>query len=55
MCLYVIKMSGQSLIDICESIQPNLFGMVIERLFILEVQKISGITEKKICTVGLAK
>jgi hypothetical protein len=29
--------------------------MVAERLFILEIQKISGTTEKKICTVGLAK
>jgi hypothetical protein len=29
--------------------------MVVERLFLLELQKVSGVTEKKICSVGLAK
>jgi CAS/CSE protein, C-terminus len=42
-------------VQICDSIQPNLFGMVVERLFLLELQKVSGVTEKKICSVGLAK
>ena len=55
MCLYVVKFSGAGLVDSCDSIQPNLFGMVIERLFILEVQKVAGATEKKICTVGLTR
>ena len=55
MCLYVVKFSGASLVESCDSIQPNLFGMVVERLFILEVQKVAGATEKKICTVGLTR
>jgi len=41
--------------ELCDSIQPNLFRMVIERLVILEVQKVSGLTEKKICAVGMTK
>ena len=32
-----------------------MFGMVIERLVVLEVQKVSGLTEKKICAVGMIK
>ena len=55
MCLYVVKFDGASLIQVCDSIQPSLFGMVVERLFLLELQKVSGTTEKKICSVGLAK
>ncbi len=55
MCLYVVKFNGTSLVETCDSIQPNLFGMVVERLFILEVQKVAGTTEKKICTVGLTR
>jgi exportin-2 (importin alpha re-exporter) len=55
MCLYVVRFSGPSLIETCDSIQPNLFAMVVERLFIPEVQKVAGSTEKKICTVGLTR
>lgn len=33
----------------------RLFGMVIEKLFIAEVQKVSGSTERKICAVGMTK
>ncbi len=32
-----------------------MFGMVCERLFVLEVQKVSGSTERKICAVGMTK
>lgn len=33
----------------------RLFGMVIEKLFVAEVQKVSGTTERKICAVGMTK
>ena len=33
----------------------RLFGMVIEKLFMAEVQKVSGTTERKICAVGITK
>ena len=29
--------------------------MVVEKLFIAEVQKVSGTTERKICAVGMTK
>lgn len=53
--LYTCHYGGDSLQDLCDSIQPNLFGMVIQRLVILEVQKVSGVNEKKICAVGMTK
>jgi len=53
--LYTCHHGGQSVQELIDSIQPNMFGMVIDRLVILEVQKVSGIVEKKICAVGLTK
>ena len=38
-----------------DSIQNGMFGMVCERLIVLEVQKVSGLTEKKICALGIIK
>ncbi len=32
-----------------------MFGMVLEKLVIAEVQKVSGSTERKICAVGITK
>lgn len=32
-----------------------MFMMVIERLFLLDLQKVSGNLERKICAVGVAK
>ena len=33
----------------------RMFGMVVEKLFVAEVQKVSGSTERKICAVGMTK
>jgi exportin-2 (importin alpha re-exporter) len=32
-----------------------MFGMVIEKLFIQDLQKVSGTSEKKICAAGVTK
>ena len=32
-----------------------MFGNVLEKLYIPEVQKVSGALEKKICQVGMTK
>ena len=53
--LYISKYGGTNFQEIVDSIQPNLFGMVCERLIILEVQKVTGNTEKKICAVGMTR
>ena len=38
--MYTCHYGGQTVQEIIDSIQPNMFGMVIERLVILEVQKV---------------
>ncbi|XP_041358734.1 exportin-2-like [Gigantopelta aegis] len=53
--LYAIKFGGQSLVDMVDTIQPKMFGMVIEKLYLQDLQKISGHIEKKICAVGVTK
>ena len=52
---YSCHYGGDSVQELCDNLQPGLFRMVIERLVILEVQKVSGQTEKKICAVGMTK
>ena len=32
-----------------------MFGMVLEKLYIADLQKVSGQQEKKICAVGVTK
>merc|ERR1719336_3741745 len=55
--VFVIKNSGSKLIEMIDSIQPGMFGMVCDSLIVRDgtVQKISGTTEKKISAVGLTK
>ena len=53
--LFAGKYGGSLLITTIDSIQPKLFQMVVERLFVLDVQKVSGQTERKICAVGITK
>ncbi len=55
MSLFAGKYGGSSLIKTVESIQPKLFLMVIERLYLSNVQKVSGHTERKICAIGITK
>ena len=49
------QFGGPALVDAIESIQPQMFKMVVERLYIQDVQKVSGTTERKICAVGITK
>ena len=53
--LFAGRFGGSVLIETIESIQPQMFKMVIERLFLQDVQKVSGTTERKICAVGITK
>jgi len=53
--LFAIKYSTSDLITILDGIQPNLFAMVVERLIVLEIQRVSGALERKICAVGLTR
>ena len=42
MSLFAGKVGAQQLIETIESIQEGLFGMVVEKIFVAELQKISG-------------
>ncbi|ESP05357.1 hypothetical protein LOTGIDRAFT_205558 [Lottia gigantea] len=53
--LYAIKFGATNLIEMIDTIQPKMFSMVVERLYIQDLQKISGSVEKKICAVGVTK
>lgn len=53
--LFAGKYGGSPLVQTVESIQPKLFLMVVERLFLPDVQKVSGQTERRICAVGITK
>ena len=53
--LFAGKYGGSALVETVDSIQPKLFQMVVERLFIPDVQKVSGPLERKICAVGMTK
>ena len=53
--LFAGKYGGSCLIQTVESIQAKLFLMVIERLFLNNVQKVSGQTDRRICAIGITK
>ena len=52
--LFTCHCSAVKLIQIIENLQNGMFTMVIERLIISELQKVSGEIERKICAVGMA-
>lgn len=54
-CLFIVKLSANTFHKVIDSIQSNMFGMVLEKLLIADVQKVSGSTERKICSVGMSK
>ena len=33
----------------------RMFGMILEKLYVADVQKVSGSVERKICAVGITK
>jgi len=53
--LFAARYGGVELIELVDSVQPNMWVMVVDRLISLETQKVSGATDKKICSVGMTK
>ena len=51
--LFAFKYGPKSLVDVINSLQANLFAMVVDKLFIPELQRVSGPLERKICAVGI--
>lgn len=55
MSLFAGKQTASVLQATVDGVQPKLFGMMIEKLFVADLQKISGMDERKICAVGVTK
>uniref|UniRef100_A0A8C4QN71 Exportin-2 n=1 Tax=Eptatretus burgeri TaxID=7764 RepID=A0A8C4QN71_EPTBU len=53
--LFCVKYGAIALQELIDSIQPSLFGMVLEKVLVPEVQKVSGTVERKICAVGMTR
>lgn len=55
MSLYMYKYGPNNLSNLVETLQNGMFLMVLEKLFIMDIQKVSGNMERKICAVGVTK
>ncbi|CAF0704688.1 unnamed protein product [Brachionus calyciflorus] len=53
--LYTYKYGVNEFLNMVESLQNGMFMMVIQNLFIVDLQKVSGNLERKICAVGVSK
>ena len=53
--LFAIRYGASELITTTDAVQAKLFGMVIERLILPEVQKVSGSLDRKMCAVGITR
>lgn len=54
-CFFSAKLGPSKLVEIIDNIQANMFGMVIERIFISDMAKVSDSIDKKIVAVGITK
>lgn len=52
---YVVKIGGSALVRLIEDIQPGMFGMLLERVFITDMAKVSKELERKLVAVGVSK
>lgn len=52
---YAAKIGPNELIALIDGIQNQMFGMVCQRVFITDVNKVSGDIERKIVSVGMSR
>ncbi|XP_036346077.1 exportin-2-like [Rhagoletis pomonella] len=55
LCYYTAKLGAPALVELIDQIQANMFGMVVERVFIPDMAKVSSEMDRKIVAVGVAK
>lgn len=53
--LFLGKHSPSSVIKCIDTLQPNLFAMVLDSLYVPNVAKVNGKIERKICCVGMIR
>ncbi|XP_015114350.1 exportin-2 [Diachasma alloeum] len=51
---YIIRYGASTLVSMIDQIQPQMFGMVLERVIIADLQKVSGEIERKVAAVGMS-
>ncbi|KAL7294315.1 hypothetical protein TKK_0012326 [Trichogramma kaykai] len=51
---YTIQYGANNLISIIDTIQPQMFGMVVERVLLTDLQKVAGAIERKVTAVGVS-
>lgn len=54
-CFYVVKVGPHALVQLIDEIQPGMFGMLLERVFITDMAKCVKESERKIVAVGVSK
>lgn len=52
---YALRIGPTELIKLIDEIQPQMFGMVCQRVFVSDINKVSGDTDRKIVAVGIVK
>ncbi|XP_067624809.1 exportin-2 [Eurosta solidaginis] len=55
LCYFAAKMGAPALVELIDQIQANMFGMLIERVFIPDMAKVTTEMDRKIVAVGVAK
>lgn len=53
--LYAYLRGPDQLATHVNKIQDKIFGMVIEKLFLTDVKKVTGLVDRRICTAGIIK
>ncbi|XP_043800400.1 exportin-2 [Apis laboriosa] len=51
---YIIRYGSNNLVTIIDQIQSRMFGMVVERVLIADMQKVTGDIERKVTAVGMS-
>lgn len=54
-CYYAAKIGAPALVELIDQIQANMFGMVVDRVFIPDMAKVSNELERKTVAVGISK
>ncbi|XP_068140757.1 exportin-2 [Drosophila tropicalis] len=52
---YIVKFGGSALVQLIDDIQPGMFGMVLERVLITDLNKVTKAIERKAVSVGITK
>ena len=54
-CYYASKMGASALVELVDQIQSGMFGMVIDRVLVPDMAKVSAEMDRKIVAVGVSK